>query len=79
MAEEWAADLYIEKYDEFLRANDIWTIGYGPGWTEKEKLICEYDQYLCENVAYYSGAVNDEAIPTKVMFHYAQNALLERP
>lgn len=55
--------------------NDVWTIAYGPNWDENYAKICDFDQILCATVGVYVSITMGEAVPTKVLLHYAQNAV----
>lgn len=75
MSVENTAGVWNKEYIDFLRENDIYTIAAGPRWPENFKKICDYDEGLCAAATMYAQMVNDEALPVKVLDHYAQNSV----
>jgi len=70
--------LFYQRIIDFFWKHDIWTIAGGPNWEENYKFICETSYSMCQGVTIYANMVNDEAVPMKVLEHYAQNAVLYR-
>lgn len=46
--------IFNERYIDFLKDNDIYTIGGGPRWIQNFAKICAFDIGLCAAVTVYA-------------------------